>query len=395
MTDFIQGRNRKMSCSTVRKSSYVFEYRITFLGAEKVGKSAIINQFTRHEFIEDYAPTAENHLTHVVEHDGDLCVCLLVDTAGNDDFPAMRKLSITKGNAFIVVYSIDDRKTYQRAKSFIQDIKSLKQNSTEIKIVLVGNKFDVDEKKREVTYEEGLTYSGSLHEGNVITSFIETSSKEYDSVTEIFHKILTMFSPPPPQIEIPILQRRKSLPRKIRSFTRKTSRNLSERKLSATKVKTNLKESLSDSEVNIKTSPLSPILFVRRFRKRADSNPVVETPYDIWGSPIPTTGPRFLRKIVSLQTVGSITEISTPTLISHSATLNRYKMGKPRSFSLNSNSSSDDSGVCDDCHSPELSSKVNDFSRRRSLMGLRTNLRRKSINEKMRGIFRRTKSLVF
>ena len=59
-------RNSRNLSLNVRKSSYVFEYRITFLGAEKVGKSAIINQFIEKEFLQHYQPTAEDlSLIHI------------------------------------------------------------------------------------------------------------------------------------------------------------------------------------------------------------------------------------------------------------------------------------------------------------------------------------------
>ena len=55
---------------SVRKSCYVFEHRITFLGAARVGKSSIINQFIEKDFLTQYSPTSEHHLTYVIEHRG-------------------------------------------------------------------------------------------------------------------------------------------------------------------------------------------------------------------------------------------------------------------------------------------------------------------------------------
>lgn len=413
-------RSMRSTDSNVRKSSYVFEYRITFLGAEKVGKSAIINQFIEKEFIQHHTPTAEDHLTHVVEHRGNMCVCLLVDTAGSDDFPAMRKLSVTKGNAFIVVYSIDDRKSFERAKKFVEEIKENKQNSSEVKIVVVGNKVDL-ESKRQVSYSEGISYTASLHEGNVITAFAESSATDYESVTEIVQKLLNMFIPPPPSIEVPVLNERKlSLPKLFtsRSSLRRSSKGLIERKISEGKPMKS--ESFSDSEVGLMNSPASPTsnqMIAKAFRKRADSSPVVKVPSsfileNIQSHSRMTSQRRSLSPPESLSATKNeksskrnlsplpscIQEIGDPVLISHSVSLNRYTLTKPRSASVNSNSSND-SGVSDDCNSPEFPPKFN-LGRRASLPVHSTNpfgngQRRASFSVKMRGIFKKSKSPCF
>ncbi|XP_066933273.1 uncharacterized protein [Clytia hemisphaerica] len=408
-------RSRKNSRNlnlNVRKSSYVFEYRITFLGAERVGKSAIINQFVEKDFLRHYQPTAEDHLTHVVEHRGNMCVCLLVDTAGSDDFPAMRKLSVTKGNAFIVTYSINDRKSYERAKKFIDEIKEVKEKSAEVKIVLVGNKNDL-ESDRQVPYTEALSFAANLHEGNVITAFVESSAKDYESVTEIIQKLLNMFIPPPPLIEVPVLKddkRKLSLSKKLRASYRRTSaKQTLNRQLSApVSIDTNNNnESFSDSEVTPVTpmSPESNRIITSQKRGRADSTPIVKVPqllFEQSSSPESTSTPKHSRRLASRRTSSPlhpmcIQEIGDPVLISHSLTLNGYALPlqKTRSNSTRSDSSND-SGVSDDC-SPEMPKKFN-AGRRASLPVHNTQPlyahggRRASISEKMKGMFRKKSS---
>ena len=398
-----------------RKSSYVFEYRITFLGAERVGKSAIINQFVEKKFLQRHRPTAEDHLTRVVEHRGNMCVCLLVDTAGGDDFPAMRKLSVTKGNAFIVVYSIDDRKSYERAKKFVEEIKQVKEQSAEVKIVLVGNKNDL-ESDRKVSYSEALSYAGSLHEGNVITAFTESSAKDYDSVTEIIQKLLNMFIPPPPQIEVPVLKddskRKLSFSKisKLRASTRRrssTTTNSSTQSMRRQKSSEKSIQSFSDSEVPSPVVPVSPESnrMLRKFRSRSDSTPVVKVPQRLLlasaeRNTSPDSTPKqsrtLSRRTSSPLHTTCIQEIGDPVLISHSLSLNGYALPlqqKPRSNSHSGDSI--DSGVSDDC-SPEMPKKFN-MGRRASLPVHNTQppltfgfgQRRSSISEKMKGMFRK------
>ncbi|XP_065644048.1 GTP-binding protein Di-Ras1 [Hydra vulgaris] len=175
------------------KSAYVFDYRITFLGEDRVGKSTLINQIVKNTFIEQYTPTVSNHITHIVELEGHAHVCLLTDTAGVDDFPAMRKLAISKGNAFVVVYSVDNRNSFRKAKRLLREIKYLKNSSEETRVVLVGNKRDLT---RAVSFEEGLDYSKRLEEEDFVSAFVESCAKESESSENILNTILHLYSLP-------------------------------------------------------------------------------------------------------------------------------------------------------------------------------------------------------
>lgn len=44
----------------------------------------------------------------------------ILDTAGLHQFPAMRRLSIMSGDAFIVVFSVDNRESFEEALQLIQ-----------------------------------------------------------------------------------------------------------------------------------------------------------------------------------------------------------------------------------------------------------------------------------
>lgn len=386
--------------SNVRKSCYVFEHRITFLGAEKVGKSAIINQFIKKEFMEQYAPTSEHHLTYVVEHKGNMCVCLFVDTAGSDDFPAMRKLSLAKGNIFVVVYSIDNPKSFTRAKMFVDEIKSVKGDCPDVKIMFVGNKVDL-ESSRQVPYADGYIYAKELNNcENITADFAEVTATDQDSVIEVLYKLLAMFKMPS-LVEVPILQEKKMLSKlRKKRKTRKERKLLEEENTNKTKtntlnIKPPTKNSSSDSELlegsvtpklSEKTSSSCHELQVKndsqKWRKRADSHPVVRTQeHQRLSSPCDFS----TKRRGSFSPNGSKTDISSPTLISHSLSLRKCILQKPLHESgTDSKSSSDDSGVSgDDSNSqgepsPKLPTKF-------------LGPRRTSLSEKMKGMFKKVK----
>ncbi len=183
-----------MGTRHARRSNYIFEYRITVLGSSCVGKSSLIKRLTKDEFSERHNATIEDHFQHVVDHNGSTCVCLLIDTSGSFEFPAMKKWSISKANAFVVVYSVTDKKSFEIAKLLVDEIKQIKGSGFEIKIMLIGNKMDVEE-KRKISKKEGRDFARDISCDEVTCDFVETSAKEDTNVTDALHGLLNMFLP--------------------------------------------------------------------------------------------------------------------------------------------------------------------------------------------------------
>ena len=92
--------------------------------------------------------------------DGNIINCLIFDTAGQERFDALNFSYYKKADAVLLVYDITDKKTFDKIKNYYaQKIKEYCKK--DIPILLLGNKTDLEkenaqEKKREVTYEEGI-----------------------------------------------------------------------------------------------------------------------------------------------------------------------------------------------------------------------------------------------
>ena len=221
----------------VRKSGYLFEYRFTLLGDIRSGKTSVLNRFINDTFSQRYRPTVEDHITHVMDHNGSMCVCLMVDTYGGNDFPAMRKLAISKGNAFFIFYSIVDRKSFEHAKRLTKEIQMCKKKSC--KVLIIGNKKDL-EKDREVQVFEGECLAQELSSSGDITSeFFEVSAKYNQNIDLIFFTMLNLFMP---QIEVQEVKPEKS------SFSRISLRRKSHKKKKQ-ETKDTKNEYFSDNEI--------------------------------------------------------------------------------------------------------------------------------------------------
>ncbi|CAF1689195.1 unnamed protein product, partial [Adineta ricciae] len=66
-------------------------YKLVVVGEGGVGKSALTIQFFQKMFVEDYDPTIEDSYIQHVEVDRQVCVLDVLDTAGQEEFSALRE----------------------------------------------------------------------------------------------------------------------------------------------------------------------------------------------------------------------------------------------------------------------------------------------------------------
>lgn len=89
------------------------EYKLVVLGSGGVGKSALTVQFVQNIFVDKYDPTIEDSYRKQLEIEGEQCMLEILDTAGTEQFTAMRDLYMKNGQGFILVYSITAMATFQ------------------------------------------------------------------------------------------------------------------------------------------------------------------------------------------------------------------------------------------------------------------------------------------
>ncbi|XP_050067450.1 ras-related protein Rap1 [Anopheles maculipalpis] len=163
-------------------------HKIVMMGAAKVGKSSLITQFLYSSFSPKYKRTVEEmHHGHFSVGGVNLTLDIL-DTSGSYEFPAMRALSISSADAFILVYDVTDSITFEEVKAIREQIHEIK-STTAVPIVVVGNKTDLsdeDEDLRQVardTTESMVTVDWE-------NGFVEASAKLNRNVTQIFKELL-------------------------------------------------------------------------------------------------------------------------------------------------------------------------------------------------------------
>ncbi|XP_051231614.1 GTP-binding protein Di-Ras1a isoform X2 [Dicentrarchus labrax] len=162
------------------------DYRVVVFGAGGVGKSSLVLRFVKGTFRDTYIPTVEDTYRQVISCDKSVCTLQITDTTGSHQFPAMQRLSISKGHAFILVYSITSRQSLEELKPIYQQVLAIKGTVEAIPIMLVGNKSD-ETAQREVDTKEGEAQATAWK-----CAFMETSAKTNSNVKELFQELLAL-----------------------------------------------------------------------------------------------------------------------------------------------------------------------------------------------------------
>jgi GTPase KRas len=157
---------------------------IYVIGMGGVGKSSITLRFLTDVFIEEYDPTIEDSYQKTIVVDGTSEKVEIVDTAGQEEYDTMRDCWARNGEAFVVVYAINDRISFDEVETRIQELKSYKQDAV-FPMIIVGNKCDLEEESRRVTVEEGKNLATSWD-----CPFFETSAKNSTNVYTVFYDLV-------------------------------------------------------------------------------------------------------------------------------------------------------------------------------------------------------------
>jgi small GTP-binding protein len=153
-----------------------------------LGKTCLCRQFLQQKFVTDHKETVdEMHSTELALVDRHIILEIL-DTAGIDEFPVMRRLAIARGDAFLIVYAVNDKYSFDIAGKMRQLVYEIKGDLTTspIPMLIVGNKCDVN--IREITREHAEMIVRDQWE----THMIETTCHERESVFTAFHYLLNL-----------------------------------------------------------------------------------------------------------------------------------------------------------------------------------------------------------
>ena len=161
-------------------SQYDLTFKIIVLGDPGVGKSCLTVRAVKDKFEDKYDPTIGfEFLTFSVKIEDKIIKLQIWDTCGQETYRSLISNFYRNASLSMMVYSIDSKESFSHINTWLKEVKL--QSHPDVKIILIGNKKDLEE-KREVTYEEAKKFK----EESQLLYFEETSAKTGINAKEAF-----------------------------------------------------------------------------------------------------------------------------------------------------------------------------------------------------------------
>ena len=125
--------------------------RIILVGESQAGKTSLINRYFLNQFVPSFMPTigidfrskavlvsAPLESTLITAIAPTWIKMQIWDTAGQERFRSITKSFYQKSNAVIIVYDVQDRKSFERVEHWIKDVYTHMGHDS-FGIIIVGN----------------------------------------------------------------------------------------------------------------------------------------------------------------------------------------------------------------------------------------------------------------
>ncbi|CAG8574818.1 9206_t:CDS:2 [Cetraspora pellucida] len=158
-------------------------HKVIMVGSGGVGKSALTLQYMYGDFVEEYDPTKADSYRKKVLLDGQECQIDILDTAGQEEYAAIRDNYYRSGEGFLCVFSICEYESFVHTQDFKEQISRVIDDES-IPFILVGNKVDLAQ-IRKVSKEEAMARASEWK-----CDYFETSAKTRQNVEEVYNELM-------------------------------------------------------------------------------------------------------------------------------------------------------------------------------------------------------------
>ena len=162
------------------------QYKVVMLGSGAVGKSAITVQMVSGHFLSSYDPTIEDSYRTTINVNNQDIILNIIDTAGQEEFYALRDQYIRSGDGYIIVFSITSVTSFLEVNAIKEQLNMIldTDDNTLIPIILVGNKCDLEE-YRQVQSSDAQRLAEEWK-----VKYFETSAKNKININRIFEELV-------------------------------------------------------------------------------------------------------------------------------------------------------------------------------------------------------------
>ncbi|KAJ3410935.1 Ras- protein Rab-7 [Chytridiales sp. JEL 0842] len=162
--------------------------KVIILGDSGVGKTSLMNQYVNKKFSNQYKATiGADFLTKEVMVDDRLVTMQIWDTAGQERFQSLGVAFYRGADCCVLVYDVNNVKSFETLDSWRDEflLQASPRDPDNFPFVVLGNKVDLEESKRQVSQKRALTWCQQKE--NI--PYFETSAKEAINVEQAFQTI--------------------------------------------------------------------------------------------------------------------------------------------------------------------------------------------------------------
>ncbi|KAJ1462868.1 small GTPase superfamily [Pelagophyceae sp. CCMP2097] len=167
------------------------EVKVVLLGDTGVGKSSLAQRFVTNSFRAFNESTiGASFMSKMITVDGKPVKMQIWDTAGQEKYHSLAPMYYRGAAAAVLVYDVSEPATFLRLQEWVRELRD--QGPEHLVLTLAANKSDLQAK---VPTQKARDYAKTIG-----ASFVETSAKEDQNVSELFTDIARHL-PPVPQSE--------------------------------------------------------------------------------------------------------------------------------------------------------------------------------------------------
>ena len=159
-------------------------YKVVFIGNPTAGKTSLLNRLVNDKFMPNYDSTiGVDFFTKTIFFNETIFKLQLWDSAGQEKYRSLIPSYIRGASIIFLIYDLNHHESFDAINNWLGFVNQY-TNKEQVKIILVGNKKDLE---RKVKYEEGQNLAKK--EGML---FFETSAKTGEGVVEMFFTSFSM-----------------------------------------------------------------------------------------------------------------------------------------------------------------------------------------------------------
>ena len=164
----------------------IIGYRIKFviIGDKKVGKTTLVNLYTKNKVIRDYKETTSIEIykakSKINKKD---FIIKIIDTPNNKQFLNIIKDEYKNTNYILIIFDLTNRETFLSLNEWINHCRSVQNQNMDL--ILIGNKSDLNQ-DRVVSTEEAKKFAS---DNNI--KYFEISAHNIKDINNLFNDAIS------------------------------------------------------------------------------------------------------------------------------------------------------------------------------------------------------------